>query len=82
MKATLEHPRPALTRPDLIDEELGKKTGAAKGDTVKKYSGELIALKRTSVPEDVSNTVHFLASNDSDYMTGQCIVIDGGIVFT
>lgn len=55
---------------DLIDEKLGAITGAKKGDTVKKYSGELIALKRTSVPEDVSNTVHFLASKDSDYMTG------------
>lgn len=36
---------------DLIDEKLGEKTGAKKGDTIKKYSGELIALKRTSTPE-------------------------------
>lgn len=57
-------------------------TGAKKGETLQKYTHELIALKRTSVPEDVSNTVHFLASGDSDYMTGQCIVIDGGIVYT
>lgn len=35
---------------DLIDEELGKKTGAKKGDTIKKYTEELIALGRTSVP--------------------------------
>ncbi|KAJ4354161.1 uncharacterized protein N0V89_005894 [Didymosphaeria variabile] len=67
---------------DLIDEELGKKNGAKKGDTIKKYSGELIALGRTSVPEDVSSTVSFLCSRDSDYMTGQTIVIDGGIIFT
>ncbi|CAI6233456.1 unnamed protein product [Periconia digitata] len=67
---------------DLIDEELGKKQGAKKGDTIKKYSEELIALGRTSVPEDVSNTVSFLCSKDSDYMTGQTIVIDGGIIFT
>jgi NAD(P)-dependent dehydrogenase (short-subunit alcohol dehydrogenase family) len=67
---------------DLIDEELGKKSGAKKGDTIKKYSEELIALGRTSVPEDVSNVVSFLASGDSDYMTGQTIVIDGGIIFT
>jgi len=65
---------------DLIDEELGKKSGAKKGDTIKKYS-EQIALGRTSVPEDVSKTVSFLASPDSDYMTGQTLVIDGGIVF-
>lgn len=67
---------------DLIDEKLGEKTGAKKGDTIKKYTNELIALGRTSVPEDVSSTVSFLCSKDSDYMTGQTIVIDGGIIFT
>jgi NAD(P)-dependent dehydrogenase (short-subunit alcohol dehydrogenase family) len=67
---------------DLIDEKLGEKTGAKKGDTIKKYTNELIALGRTSVPEDVASTVSFLASKDSDYMTGQTIVIDGGIIFT
>ncbi|KAH5521938.1 hypothetical protein HBI52_066060 [Parastagonospora nodorum] len=67
---------------DLIDEKLGEKTGAKKGDTIKKYTDELIALGRTSVPEDVASTVSFLSSKDSDYMTGQTIVIDGGIIFT
>lgn len=67
---------------DLIDEKLGAKTGAKKGDTIKKYSEELIALKRTSTPEDVAGTVSFLAGTDSDYMTGQTVVIDGGIVYT
>jgi NAD(P)-dependent dehydrogenase (short-subunit alcohol dehydrogenase family) len=54
---------------DLIDEKLGEKTGAKKGDTIRKYTDELIALGRTSVPEDVSNTVSFLCSKDSDYMS-------------
>ncbi|KAF2127797.1 3-oxoacyl-reductase [Dothidotthia symphoricarpi CBS 119687] len=67
---------------DLIDEKLGERTGAKKGDMIKKYTSEMIALGRTSVPEDVSSTVSFLASRDSDYMTGQTIVIDGGIQFT
>jgi len=67
---------------DLIDEELGKLKGVRRGETIKKYTQDLIALGRTSVPEDVSNTVSFLASPDSDYMTGQTIVIDGGIIFT
>jgi len=66
---------------DLIDEELGKKDGRPKGQTIKKYSEELIALGRVSVPEDVGKTVSFLASPDSDYMTGQTLVIDGGIVY-
>jgi len=66
---------------DLIDEKMGEKTGAKKGETFKKFT-DVIALGRTSVPEDVSNTVSFLCSPDSDYMTGQTIVIDGGICFT
>lgn len=41
-----------------------------------------IALGRTSVPEDVAKLVSFLASRDSDYVTGQTQVVDGGIIFT
>ncbi|KAH7128516.1 acetoin dehydrogenase-like protein [Dendryphion nanum] len=67
---------------DLIDEELGKLKGAKKGDTIKKYTDDLIALGRTSVPEDVSGTVSWLAGKDADYVTGQTIVVDGGIIFT
>ena len=67
---------------DQIDEGLGKKTGAKKGDTIKKYSGELIALGRVSVPEDVAKLVSFLASRDSDYVTGQTQLVDGGIIMT
>ena len=52
---------------DLIDEELGKLKGAKKGDTIKKYTDDLIALGRTSVPEDVSSTVSWLAGKDSNY---------------
>jgi NAD(P)-dependent dehydrogenase (short-subunit alcohol dehydrogenase family) len=66
---------------DLIDEELGKMSGAKKGDTIKKFSSELIALGRTSEPEDVSKAVSFLASPDSDYVTGQTLICDGGVVF-
>jgi NAD(P)-dependent dehydrogenase (short-subunit alcohol dehydrogenase family) len=60
---------------DLIDEELGKKSGAQKGDTFKKMTQELTALGRPSVPEDVSKCVSYLASPDSDFMTGQTLII-------
>lgn len=40
-----------------------------------------IALKKLSEPEDVAACVSFLAGKDSDYMTGQSILIDGGMVF-
>ncbi|UQC87817.1 acetoin reductase [Colletotrichum lupini] len=67
---------------DLIDEKLGEKTGAKKGDTIKKYTNELIAQKRTSVPEDVAKLVSFLAGPDSDHVTGQTQIVDGGIIYT
>lgn len=40
-----------------------------------------IALKRLSQPDDVANLVSFLASSDSDYLTGQSILVDGGMVY-
>jgi NAD(P)-dependent dehydrogenase (short-subunit alcohol dehydrogenase family) len=39
-----------------------------------------IPLGRLGVPEDVANLVAFLASSQSDYMTGQAINISGGMV--
>ncbi|WAO90214.1 Hypothetical protein NCS54_00763300 [Fusarium falciforme] len=67
---------------DLIDEELAKVHGAKKGDMIKKHSDDLISLGRTSVPEDVAKMVRFLSGPDSDYVTGQTLVVDGGIIFT
>jgi len=37
-----------------------------------------IPLKRLGKPEDVAKLAAFLASNDSDFITGQTIIIDGG----
>lgn len=39
-----------------------------------------IALGRFGTPEDVANVVAFLSSDDSNYVTGQVIDIDGGLV--
>lgn len=39
-----------------------------------------IPLGRTSTPEDIVGTVVFLLSPASDYMTGQCLMIDGGMI--
>ena len=67
---------------DLIDEKLGEKSGKKKGETMSKYVGELTALGRASTPEDLQGLLSFLSSKDSDFMTGQTIVCDGGIIFT
>ncbi len=39
-----------------------------------------IPLSRLGKPEDVANLCLFLASSESDYITGQTIIIDGGMV--
>ncbi len=39
-----------------------------------------IPLGRPERPDDVAGLVAFLASADSDYMTGQAVNIDGGLV--
>lgn len=42
--------------------------------------GEDILLGRVSTPEDSAGIAAYLASADSDYTTGQCIQVDGGMI--
>jgi 3-oxoacyl-[acyl-carrier protein] reductase len=39
---------------------------------------EARSLKRTEVPQDLVGTIVFLCSSESDFMTGQTLVVDGG----
>lgn len=63
-----------------IDERFSEITGAPKGETYKKFV-EGIALGRAQTPDDVASLVSFLAGPDSDYITGQAILTDGGLVY-
>ena len=47
---------------------------------VKDEIAKNIPLKRMGTPKDVSNVVKFLASEDSSYITGQVISVDGGMI--
>ena len=42
--------------------------------------GSDILRGRVATPDDITGTALYLASSDSDYMTGQVIMIDGGMV--
>ena len=50
------------------------------GEAMRDFSAGIL-LGRPATPEDLAGTAAFLASSDSDYMTGQIIMIDGGMVF-
>ena len=63
-----------------IDERFAELTGAPKGETYQKFV-DGIALGRAQTPEDVAAFVSYLAGPDSDYMTGQAGLIDGGLVY-
>ncbi|MEO9779179.1 MAG: acetoin reductase [Sedimentitalea sp.] len=63
-----------------IDQRFAEVTGAKVGATFDEFVGS-IALGRSQTPTDVANFVSWLAGPDSDYMTGQSVVIDGGMVY-
>ncbi len=61
--------------PGFIETDMTKKLP----DDVKQMMADKIALGIFGKPEDVANAVFFLASSDSDYITGQVIHVNGGM---
>ncbi len=51
-------------------------------EDIKKKMLEAIPLAKLGTPQDVANTCLFLASDESSYITGQVITIDGGMVMS
>lgn len=59
--------------------------GLVKTDLIKQINKSLLArlikeipLGRIAEPEDIAKAVLFFASSDSDYITGQTLIVDGG----
>lgn len=50
-------------------------------DDAANYGVSSRSIKRASQPEDIVGTALFLASDDSGYITGQTIIVDGGKQF-
>lgn len=80
--------------PGIIESEMWEYNDRVWGEILsgpeKTYGkGELMAewvagipLKRAGQPEDVAGLVAFLASDDADYITGQTINVDGGLIMS
>jgi len=49
-------------------------------DDVKRDYADRIPLGRLGNPDDIANTVAYLASDMSGYMTGQVLIVDGGML--
>ncbi|MCH9298921.1 meso-butanediol dehydrogenase/(S,S)-butanediol dehydrogenase/diacetyl reductase [Pantoea allii] len=64
-----------------IDRQISEAAGKPAGYGTQEFA-KRITLGRLSEPEDVAACVAFLAGPDSDYITGQSLLVDGGMVFS
>ena len=65
--------------PGIILTEMGKNNLGS--EVAIKHWGEVAALKRLGVPEDIVGPVCFFASDQSAFVTGQALNVCGGIYF-
>ncbi len=61
--------------PGFIETDMSEAVRNNAGDLIKKF----IPMRRLGQPEDIARVVVFLASADSAYITGQVIIVDGGL---
>jgi meso-butanediol dehydrogenase/(S,S)-butanediol dehydrogenase/diacetyl reductase len=66
---------------ESIDDDMTRRTGQPTGTAMQAMT-QAIALGRLETPTDVAGVVSFLASPDAAYITGQSIVVDGGMWFS
>jgi meso-butanediol dehydrogenase/(S,S)-butanediol dehydrogenase/diacetyl reductase len=64
-----------------VDRDLGAINNVGEGESMKAMA-QGITLGRVATGEDVAAYVSYLAGPDSNYMTGQSVLIDGGMLFT
>ena len=65
--------------PGVVETELTK---SSLGEDKLKHLASRIPLKRLASPKDIANLVLFLVSDEASYITGQYIIIDGGLTIT
>lgn len=65
---------------ELIDRELHEINGKPLGQNLQE-NVDTIALGRIETPEDVAGVASFFASDRADYVTGQTLLVDGGMLY-
>jgi 3-oxoacyl-[acyl-carrier protein] reductase len=61
--------------PGFIETDMSAAVRNKAGDLIKKF----IPMKRLGQPQDIARVALFLASEESSYLTGQVITVDGGL---
>jgi 3-oxoacyl-[acyl-carrier protein] reductase len=61
--------------PGFIETDMSAAVRNKAGDIIKK----LIPMKRIGTPDDIARVAVFLAGDESSYITGQVITVDGGL---
>ena len=82
-KITVNAFAPGVVRTELweqLDREFMEIGVTKKPDQAINEFSQSILLGRYSKPEDITGVTTFLASTGSDYMTGQTVMVDGGMV--
>ncbi|MFI0816288.1 SDR family NAD(P)-dependent oxidoreductase [Streptomyces sp. NPDC021098] len=75
---------PGLVGTDMwrqIDQEWSATEGWAEGEAWQRRTA-VVPLGRPQTPDDVAGLALYLCSPDSDYMTGQAVNIDGGLIMS
>jgi 3alpha(or 20beta)-hydroxysteroid dehydrogenase len=65
--------------PGMIDTPMTRAHG---GDAAMEFGASKVPMRRVGQPEDVAPTYVFLASDESRYITGAEIAVDGGVTAT
>lgn len=65
---------------DLIDEKLSEINGKPRGVNLQE-NVDSIQLGRIETPEDVAGVVSFFAGDNAAYVTGQVLLVDGGMLY-
>jgi len=75
---------PGIIKTDMwtyLDRELGRYEGLRLGEKINRVVQD-IPLGRVGDPCEVTGLISFLASDDANYITGQTINVDGGLVMS
>jgi len=69
---------PAVTETPLLEKKYGHKMNL---EAIKEMRAKQYPLGRIGQPYDIANAIEFLGSNDSSFITGISLLMDGGALF-